>query len=66
MNSDLKSDTKFDTLIHAEYYRQASGIELIASENFAPVGVLQCLGSLLTNKCVVRHLKLHTLISNSY
>lgn len=50
MNSDLKSDTELDILIRAEYDRQASGIELIASENFAPTGVLQCLGSVLTNK----------------
>ena len=50
MNSDLKADPELNTLINAEYDRQASGIELIASENFAPTGVLQCLGSVLTNK----------------
>jgi glycine hydroxymethyltransferase len=50
MNSDLKADPELNTLIRAEHDRQASGIELIASENFAPTGVLQCLGSVLTNK----------------
>ena len=50
MNSTLKSDPELNALINSEHDRQACGIELIASENFAPTGVLQCLGSVLTNK----------------
>lgn len=36
--------------IRAELQRQQSTLEMIASENFAPVGVLQAQGSVLTNK----------------
>jgi glycine hydroxymethyltransferase len=36
--------------IRAELLRQQSTLEMIASENFAPVGVLQAQGSVLTNK----------------
>ena len=36
--------------IRAELHRQQSTLEMIASENFAPVGVLQAQGSVLTNK----------------
>ncbi|MGW6443331.1 serine hydroxymethyltransferase [Lentzea sp. NPDC055074] len=36
--------------IRAELRRQQSTLEMIASENFAPVGVLQAQGSVLTNK----------------
>lgn len=37
-------------LIQEEHRRQLSGIELIASENFTSRGVMECLGSVLTNK----------------
>ena len=37
-------------LIEKEEYRQFSGLELIASENYTSKSVLQCLGSCLTNK----------------
>ena len=37
-------------LIDAEELRQRSGIELIASENFASAAVREALGSCLTNK----------------
>ena len=37
-------------LINDEYNRQKNGIELIASENFTNNCVLECLGSILTNK----------------
>lgn len=37
-------------LIEKEKYRQWSGLELIASENFTSKAVMQCLGSCLTNK----------------
>ncbi|RDI17038.1 serine hydroxymethyltransferase [Lentzea flaviverrucosa] len=36
--------------IRAELHRQRSTLEMIASENFAPVAVLQAQGSVLTNK----------------
>ncbi|GLY47325.1 hypothetical protein Lesp01_09810 [Lentzea sp. NBRC 102530] len=36
--------------IRAELLRQQSTLEMIASENFAPVAVLQAQGSVLTNK----------------
>ena len=50
MNTELSVDTELNELINKELSRQAEGIELIASENFAPIGVLECLGSVLTNK----------------
>ena len=50
MDITLKSDIELEMLINAEEDRQYMGIELIASENFAPMGVLECLGSVLTNK----------------
>src|SRR6185369_1199114 len=36
--------------IGAELHRQQSTLEMIASENFAPLSVLQAQGSVLTNK----------------
>ncbi|MGH3862323.1 serine hydroxymethyltransferase [Actinokineospora sp.] len=36
--------------VDAELHRQQSTLEMIASENFAPVGVLKAQGSVLTNK----------------
>ncbi|WP_436500580.1 serine hydroxymethyltransferase [Actinokineospora sp. HUAS TT18] len=36
--------------VNAELHRQQSTLEMIASENFAPVGVLEAQGSVLTNK----------------
>jgi glycine hydroxymethyltransferase len=50
MNSTLKEDDVLNQLITAEEQRQKHEIQLIASENFAPRGVLDCLGSCLTNK----------------
>lgn len=43
-------DPELHDLIKKEEYRQWSGIELIASENFTSRAVLDCLGSCLTNK----------------
>ena len=44
----------FDPAVHhaiqAELHRQQTTLELIASENFAPVAVMQAQGSVLTNK----------------
>ena len=43
-------DEKIFSLIEAEKKRQISGIELIASENFASPAVMEAAGSVLTNK----------------
>jgi len=51
MNTQLeKSDSELFNLINQEKERQKNGIELIASENFTSKSVLECLGSVLTNK----------------
>ena len=51
MNYSLKnSDPELFNLIKEEEQRQRLGIELIASENFTSQAVLECLGSVLTNK----------------
>ncbi len=43
-------DTQVFDLIAKEKFRQESGIELIASENFVSPQVMQAMGSVLTNK----------------
>lgn len=43
-------DPEVYTVIEAELQRQQSGLELIASENFASLPVISCMGSILTNK----------------
>jgi glycine hydroxymethyltransferase len=51
MNTSLQeADNELFTLIEQEKRRQRLGIELIASENFTSQAVLECLGSVLTNK----------------
>jgi glycine hydroxymethyltransferase len=51
MNSTLQEvDSELYSLIQEEKQRQMCGIELIASENFTSQAVLDCLGSILTNK----------------
>ena len=51
MNSSLSAtDPELASLIDAEKERQKCGIELIASENFTSQAVMDCLGSVLTNK----------------
>ena len=45
-----RRDPKLFEIIKKEYWRQRTGIELIASENFTSPSVLECLGSILTNK----------------
>jgi len=45
-----QEDAEVAALIQAERKRQISGIELIASENFASKAVLEALGSIMTNK----------------
>ncbi len=43
-------DPEVDGLLGEELKRQREGIELIASENFTSSAVLECLGSIATNK----------------
>lgn len=46
----MEVDPVLGNLIEQELTRQQRNIELIASENFTPVAVLQAMGSVLTNK----------------
>ncbi len=46
----LEDDNELAVLINDEFLRQSRSIELIASENFTSPGVIECLGSILTNK----------------
>jgi len=46
----MQRDTAIFNLIGAELARQRHGIELIASENFTSLQVMQAMGSVLTNK----------------
>ncbi|ANI89108.1 serine hydroxymethyltransferase [Arachidicoccus ginsenosidimutans] len=46
----MQRDTQIFNLINQELHRQRSGIELIASENFTSLQVIQAMGSVLTNK----------------
>ena len=51
MNIALKArDPQIFNLISKEFIRQKNGLELIASENFTSKSVLDCLGSVFTNK----------------
>ena len=43
-------DPEIYKLIQEEYERQKYGLEMIASENFTSLAVMECLGSVLTNK----------------
>merc|ERR1719262_1967206 len=50
-NKSLKeADPDMYALVEEEKARQMRSIELIASENFTSKAVLECLGSVLTNK----------------
>lgn len=46
----MQKDTVIFGLINEELERQRRGLELIASENFASMQVIQAMGSVLTNK----------------
>lgn len=46
----IKKDSTIFKLIKEELHRQTSGVELIASENYASNQVMQAMGSVLTNK----------------
>ena len=51
MDRSLKEvDAELAGLIEEEKVRQRDGLELIASENFTSAAVMECLGSILTNK----------------
>ena len=50
MNSLIQHDPEVAQLIAQEQTRQATSINLIASENYTPQAVLEALGSVLTNK----------------
>ncbi len=47
---DMKRDDLLFSLLHRELERQRHGIELIASENFVSMQVMEAMGSCLTNK----------------
>ncbi|MBS1621354.1 MAG: serine hydroxymethyltransferase [Bacteroidetes bacterium] len=46
----MQKDTRVFELIQHELERQRNGIELIASENFASLQVIQAMGNVMTNK----------------
>lgn len=50
MNYELENDLELSSIIDNERQRQLESIELIASENYTSLGVMDCLGSILTNK----------------
>lgn len=51
LHSNLwESDAELTELIRKEKNRQSRGLEMIASENFTSLSVLQCLSSCLHNK----------------
>ena len=45
-----ETDPEVDSALAAELRRQQETLEMIASENFAPIAVMQAQGSVLTNK----------------
>ncbi|MER8183806.1 serine hydroxymethyltransferase [Kitasatospora sp. NPDC094015] len=51
LNQSLHAlDPEIATAVDAELHRQQTTLEMIASENFAPVAVMEAQGSVLTNK----------------
>jgi glycine hydroxymethyltransferase len=50
LNQNLQTDSEIFNLIQSENARQRDGLEMIASENYASVAVMQAQGSILTNK----------------
>jgi len=46
----MQRDTQVLDIIKKEFERQRNGIELIASENFASLQVIQCMGNVMNNK----------------
>ena len=47
---NMKKDQAVFDIIHKELLRQRNGIELIASENFTSLQVMQAMGNVMTNK----------------
>ena len=52
-----ESDPVISNFINSEKNRQETHLELIASENFASIAVMQAQGSVLTNKYAEDYLK---------
>ena len=50
MNTVLKARDLSWNILCKEYKRQRRSLELIASENFTSRSVMECLGSVFTNK----------------
>ena len=50
LNQNLENDSEIFNLIQSENTRQHTGLEMIASENYASLAVMQAQGSILTNK----------------
>jgi glycine hydroxymethyltransferase len=48
--SDTDPDREIEALLAAEFERQTTGLQLIASENFTSPAVIRAMGSVLTNK----------------
>jgi glycine hydroxymethyltransferase len=48
--SDAQPDLEVEALLTAEFERQQTGLQLIASENFTSPAVMKAVGSVLTNK----------------
>ena len=48
--SDTDPDLEIERLLAAEFERQTTGLQLIASENFTSPAVIRAMGSVLTNK----------------
>ena len=48
--SDAQPDLEVEALLEAEFNRQQTGLQLIASENFTSPAVMKAVGSILTNK----------------
>jgi len=48
--SDAQPDLEVEALLEAEFDRQQTGLQLIASENFTSRAVMKAVGSILTNK----------------
>ena len=48
--TDTEPDTEIEALLAAEFERQTTGLQLIASENFTSPAVIRAIGSVLTNK----------------
>ena len=48
--TDTDPDREIEALLAAEFERQTTGLQLIASENFTSPAVIRAMGSVLTNK----------------